>query len=73
MIRGLHVVWFAAWIAWAAGLVPGGRPIDPFPFSFLTLVVSLETIFLTLFVLISQNNLTRQSERRARLPRVRRR
>jgi uncharacterized membrane protein len=64
---GLHVVWFVAWITWNAGLVPGRRPIDPFPFSFLTLVVSLEAIFLTLFVLISQNNLTRQSERRAQL------
>lgn len=64
---GFHVVWFAAWIAWNTGLVPGSRPIDPFPFSFLTLVVSLEAIFLTLFVLISQNNLTRQSERRAHL------
>ena len=45
----------------------GWRPIDPFPFIFLTLVVSLEAIFLTLFVLISQNNLTRLSERRAHL------
>jgi uncharacterized membrane protein len=64
---GFHVVWFAAWIAWNTGRVPGWRPIDPFPFSFLTLVVSLEAIFLTLFVLISQNNLTRLSERRAHL------
>jgi uncharacterized membrane protein len=64
---GFHVVWFAAWIACNTGLVPGWRPIDPFPFSFLTLVVSLEAIFLTLFVLISQNNLTRQTERRAHL------
>jgi uncharacterized membrane protein len=64
---GFHVVWFAAWIAWNVGLVPGWRPIDPFPFSFLTLVVSLEAIFLSIFVLISQNNLTRLSERRAQL------
>jgi uncharacterized membrane protein len=64
---GLHVVWFAGWLSWNTGLVPGWRPIDPFPFSFLTLVVSLEAIFLTLFVLISQNNLTRLSERRAHL------
>jgi uncharacterized membrane protein len=64
---GFHVVWFTAWIAWNTGRVSGWRPIDPFPFSFLTLVVSLEAIFLTLFVLISQNNLTRQSERRAHL------
>ena len=45
----------------------GWRPVDPFPFSFLTLVVSLEAIFLSIFVLVSQNNLTRQSERRAHL------
>jgi uncharacterized membrane protein len=64
---GLHVVWFAGWIAWNTWLVASWRPVDPFPFSFLTLVVSLEAIFLTLFVLISQNNLTRQSERRAHL------
>ena len=47
--------------------MPGWRPVDPFPFSFLTLVVSLEAIFLSIFVLISQNTLTRQSERRAHL------
>ena len=64
---GLHVLWFAGWIAWNTGLVSGWRPVDPFPFSFLTLVVSLEAIFLSIFVLVSQNNLTRQSERRAHL------
>ena len=63
----LHVVWFAGWIVWNAGLVRRWPPIDPFPFSFLTLVVSLEAIFLSIFVLISQNNLSRQSERRAQL------
>jgi uncharacterized membrane protein len=47
--------------------MPGWRPVDPFPFAFLTLIVSLEAIFLSIFVLISQNNLTRQSERRAQL------
>jgi uncharacterized membrane protein len=63
----LHVAWFAGWIAWNTALVPGWRPVDPFPFAFLTLIVSLEAIFLSIFVLISQNNLTRQSERRAQL------
>jgi uncharacterized membrane protein len=64
---GLHVLWFAGWMAWNTGLVSGWRPVDPFPFSFLTLVVSLEAIFLSIFVLVSQNHLTRQSERRAHL------
>jgi uncharacterized membrane protein len=64
---GLHVLWFVGWIAWNTGLVSRWRPVDPFPFSFLTLVVSLEAIFLSIFVLVSQNHLTRQSERRAHL------
>lgn len=61
-----HIAWFAIWIFVNTG-VPGIPAFDPYPFSFLTLVVSLEAIFLTLFVLISQNRLTRQAERRAQL------
>jgi uncharacterized membrane protein len=64
---GLHVAWFTGWIAWNSGLLRRWPPIDPFPYSFLTLVVSLEAIFLSIFVLISQNSLSRQSERRAHL------
>ena len=41
--------------------------IDPFPFTFLTLVVSLEAIFLSTFILISQNHDTKISERRNHL------
>jgi uncharacterized membrane protein len=42
-------------------------PFDPFPFNFLTLVVSLEAIFLAIFVLMSQNRMTRAADRRAHL------
>jgi uncharacterized membrane protein len=62
-----HVVWFALWIAANAGLVPGVAPFDPFPFPFLTMTVSLEAIFLSLFVLASQNRLARQADKRAHL------
>ena len=62
-----HVVWFTAWFILNAGVVSGITPFDPFPYSFLTLVVSLEAIFLSVFVLMSQNHLTRQSEKRAHL------
>jgi len=49
---GLHGVWFATWIGWN---VLHGDGFDPFPFGLLTMVVSLEAIFLSVFVLISQN------------------
>ena len=61
----VHVVWFGFWIL--INLVPGLRHIDPFPFTFLTLVVSLEAIFLSTFILISQNHDTKISERRNHL------
>lgn len=51
----LHVAWFGAWVLVNNGLVPLGEPFDPFPFGLLTMVVSLEAIFLSCVVLISQN------------------
>ena len=42
-------------------------PFDPYPFTFLTMVVSLEAIFLSIFVLISQNRMAHQADRRAHL------
>lgn len=62
----LHVLWFAGWIAWNLGAF-GAKPFDPFPFGLLTLIVSLEAIFLSTFVLISQNRIGEDSERRANL------
>ena len=54
----LHVVWFASWIGWNSlhvGQRIFGLPaFDPFPFGLLTMVVSLEAIFLSIFVLLSQ-------------------
>jgi uncharacterized membrane protein len=60
-----HLIWFAIWII--IDTVPGIRHFDPFPFNFLTLIVSLEAIFLSTFILISQNHETRLSERRNQL------
>jgi len=48
-------------------LLPGLRAFDPFPFGVLALVVSSESVFLTIFVLISQNRMARQAERRSHL------
>jgi len=61
----VHVVWFGFWIG--GNSVPGVHHIDPFPFTFLTLVVSLEAIFLSTFILISQNHDAKISERRNHL------
>jgi uncharacterized membrane protein len=62
----VHAIWFCVWIAANTGLL-GSKPFDPFPFSLLTLVVSLEAIFLSTFVLISQNHASRVAEKRAEL------
>jgi len=61
----VHVIWFGGWIL--LNVIPGIRHVDPFPFTFLTLIVSLEAIFLSTFILISQNLETRLSERRSHL------
>jgi uncharacterized membrane protein len=41
-------------VSWNSGVIPGLRPFDPFPFGLLTMVVSLEAIFLSIFVLMAQ-------------------
>jgi uncharacterized membrane protein len=63
----LHVIWFMAWIALNVGGIRAIHPFDPYPFTFLTMVVSLEAIFLSIFVLVSQNRMSRQADRRAHL------
>ena len=61
----VHVAWFAAWIVWNT-ILPIAN-LNPFPFSFLTLAVSLEAIFLSTFIMISENRQERVSERRSPL------
>jgi uncharacterized membrane protein len=62
----VHVIWFTAWILFNTGRL-GVPPFDPFPYGLLTMIVSLEAIFLSTFVLISQNRLSREAENRADL------
>jgi uncharacterized membrane protein len=62
----MHIAWFAVWILLNTGRI-GVRPFDPFPYGLLTMVVSLEAIFLATFVLISQNRLSEEAEHRADL------
>lgn len=62
-----HVAWFALWILVNTGNLAGVAPFDEFPFPLLTTLVSLEAIFLSLFVLASQNRMTRHSDQRSQL------
>jgi uncharacterized membrane protein len=64
---GFHAVLFAGWILCNSQLIPGLRPFDPFPFSFLTFLVSLEAIFLSLAILMTQSRENRQADNRAKL------
>ncbi|MFD3925031.1 DUF1003 domain-containing protein [Streptomyces sp. NPDC058614] len=51
----IHAAWFAVWIAVNEGLFGESAIWDPFPFGLLTMIVSLEAIFLSTFVMVSQN------------------
>ena len=59
-----HAVWFAAWIALN---MTRDHPFDPYPFGLLMLVVSLEAIFLSAAVLMTQNRMQHQADKRAHL------
>ena len=63
----LHLTFLFVWMSINLGLVRGVKPFDPFPFGVLSVVVSSEAVFLTIFVLISQNRMARQAEKRAHL------
>jgi uncharacterized membrane protein len=62
-----HGLWFGIWISANVGLFGAAYMFDQFPFGLLTMVVSLEAIFLSTFVLISQNRSSEKAEIRAQL------
>lgn len=62
----LHIFWFTAWIVINSGITPLA-PFDPYPFGFLTMVVSLEAIFLSIFVLMAQGRESAIAELREEL------
>lgn len=62
----LHVIWFGGWILWNVSL-SNANAFDPFPFGMLTTIVSLEAIFLSAFVLMSQKRDARIADQRADL------
>jgi uncharacterized membrane protein len=62
----LHLIWFGIWIPWNLGWL-AFKPFDPFPFGLLTMVVSLEAIFLSIFLLLSQKRESAIAELREEL------
>jgi len=63
----LQVLLVTTWSAINLRLIPRVEPFDPFPFGILALVISSESVVLTIFVLISQNRMARQAEKRPHL------
>ena len=59
----LHAAWFLVWIG--INVIPGLSQFDPFPFGLLTMCVSLEAIFLSVIVLLSQNRQSAKDRIRA--------
>jgi uncharacterized membrane protein len=62
-----QLILISGWSLVNLHIIPGLKAFDPFPFGVLALVVSSESVFLTTFVLISQNRMARQSDRRSHL------
>jgi uncharacterized membrane protein len=63
----LHAVVYGMWILINLKLAPGIRVFDPFPFLLLSVVVSIEAIFLSTFVLMKQNRMSRRADQRNHL------
>jgi len=60
-----HVLLFGLWVVWNSA--SAGRHFDPYPFLLLSLAVNLEAIFLSTFVLIKQNRMSKREDLRAHL------
>jgi uncharacterized membrane protein len=63
----LHGLWFAVWIVLNVGMLGASLVFDKFPFGLLTMIVSLEAIFLSTFVMISQNRQAARADIRSDL------
>jgi len=63
----LHMGWFALWVLVNVGLFGSAAVFDEYPFGLLTMIVSLEAIFLSTFVMVSQNRQAARSDIRAEI------
>jgi uncharacterized membrane protein len=63
----MHVVIYTLWILINLKILPILPAFDPFPFMLLSMIVSLEAIFLSAFVLMKQNRMSKRADSRAHL------
>src|SRR4030081_2951039 len=63
----LHSIWFGIWILLNVGILGAALKFDKFPFGLLTMIVSLEAIFLSTFVMVSQNRQAARADIRSAL------
>lgn len=62
-----HLVLLLAWLLVNTGKFPWVRPFDPYPFQFLGVIVAVEAVVLSSFILMRQNRMMRRGERRDHL------
>jgi uncharacterized membrane protein len=63
----LHLLLLIAWLLVNKGKVPSIRPFDPYPFQLLGVIVAIEAVILSSFILMRQNRMMRRGERRDHL------
>ena len=63
----IHSVWFGIWVLLNIGVLGASLKFDKFPFGLLTMIVSLEAIFLSTFVMVSQNRQAARADIRSEL------
>ena len=63
----LHLALLIAWLLVNSGRIPGAKPFDPYPFPLLGVIVAVEAVILSSFILMRQNRMMRRGERRNHL------
>lgn len=63
----VHVLWFVLWIVLNSGLIMAASVFDAYPYSLLGIILSIEAILITSFLLISQNRQNTHADKRAEL------
>jgi uncharacterized membrane protein len=63
----VHLLWFTAWFLVNTGVIPHVKRFDPFPFILLSMIVSVEAVLLSAFVLIKQNRMQQKTDIRDHL------